>query len=83
MGNLISAHFVRHRPDSRKLRAVLPQSIGFTVYEHNVHPIFAIDTYRATKPSSYPFSAVTPATDISLDVSTELSEMYEQLRIEG
>jgi hypothetical protein len=48
-----------------------------------VHPIFAIDTYRATKPSTYPFSAVTPAADISLDVSRELTAMYEQLRIEG
>ncbi|MGH8177547.1 MAG: hypothetical protein ACREV5_14905 [Steroidobacter sp.] len=48
-----------------------------------MHPIFGIDTYRATKPSPYPFSAVTPATDISLDVSEELAAMYEQLRIEG
>jgi hypothetical protein len=83
MGYLISGHFVRRRPDSTKVRAALPKSIGFTVYEHQVHPAFAIDTYRATKPSRYPCSAATPATDISLDVSAELAAIYEQLRIEN
>src|SRR5690242_18250971 len=83
MGYLISGHFMRHRPDSAKLRAALPKSIGFTVYEHQAHPVFAIDTYRATKPSRYPFSVATPATDISLDVSAELAAIYEQLRIES
>lgn len=83
MGYLISGHFVKHRPDSGKVRAALPQSIGFDVYEHSVYPIFGIDTFRATKPSPYPFSAVTPATDIWLDVSAELAAVYEQLRMEG
>jgi hypothetical protein len=83
MGYLISGHFVRQRPDAAKLRTALPASIGFTLYEHLAHPVFAIDTYRATKPSRYPFSAATPATDIPLDVSPELSAVYEQLRSEN
>lgn len=83
MGYLISGHFVRRRPDSDKVRAALPKSVGFTLYEHQVHPAFAIDTYRATKPSRYPFSVATPATDISLEVSAELAAIYEQLRIEN
>jgi len=83
MGYLISGHFVRQRPDAARVRAALPMSIGFTLYEHLAHPVFAIDTYRATKPSQYPFSAATPATDIPLDVSPELSAVYEQLRSES
>src|SRR5262245_28916673 len=83
MAYLISAHFLKQRPDPAQLRAALPNSIGFTVYEHETHPVFAIDTYRATKPSRYPFSAATPATDLSLDISAELSTIYEQLRAEN
>ena len=83
MGYLISGHFMRQRPDTARLRAALPMSIGFTVYEHLAHPVFGIDTYRATKPSRFPFSAATPATDIPLDVSPELSAVYEQLRSEN
>ena len=83
MGYLIAGHFVRQRPDAARLRAALPESIGFTVYKHLRHPVFAIDTYRATKPSRFPFSAATPATDIPLEVSAELSAVYEQLRSEN
>ena len=83
MGYLIAGHFVRQRPDAATLRAALPTSIGFTLYEYLAHPVFAIDTYRATKPSDFPFSAATPATDIPLDVSPELSAVYEQLRSEN
>jgi hypothetical protein len=83
MGYLISGHFVKPRPDAGRLRAALPKSIGFTVYEHLRHPVFAIDTYRATKPTEFPFSAATPATDIPLEVSPELSAVYEQLRSEN
>ncbi len=83
MGYLIAGHFVRQRPDVVRLRDALPKSVGFTVYEHLAHPVFGIDTYRATKPSSFPFSAATPATDIPLDVSPELSAVYEQLRGEN
>ncbi len=83
MGYLIAGHFVRQRPDAATLRAALPTSIGFTLYEHLAHPVFAIDTYRATKPSDFPFSAATPATDIPLEVSPELSAVYEQLRSEN
>ena len=53
------------------------------MYEHLRHPVFAIDTYRATKPSQFPFSASTPATDIPLEVSLELSAVYEELRSEN
>jgi hypothetical protein len=83
VGYLIAGHFMKQRPDAARLRAALPASIGFTLYEHLAHPVFAIDTYRATKPSSFPFSAATPATDIPLDVSPELSAVYEQLRSEN
>ena len=83
MGYLIAGHFVRQRPDAARLRAALPTSIGFTVYKHLRHPVFAIDTYRATKPSQFPFSASTPATDIPLEVSPELSAVYEELRSEN
>ena len=34
MGYLISAHLMKQRPGSSLLRAALPKSIGFAVYEH-------------------------------------------------
>jgi hypothetical protein len=83
MGYLISAHLMKQRPASSLLRAALPKSIGFAVYEHPTYRIFAIDTFRATRPSSYPFSTATPATDLSLDVPADLARIYEELRAEN
>jgi hypothetical protein len=83
MGYLISASLMKQCPDSSQLRAALPKSIGFAVYKHLTYQIFAIDTYRATRPSSYPFCTATPATDLSLDVPADLARIYEELRSEN
>src|SRR5262249_49535214 len=83
MGYLIAGHFTRRRPSSSRVRTALPNSVGFTLYAHSTYPICAIDTYRASKPSKYPFSTATPATDIPLAVSPELDALYEQLRGEN
>jgi hypothetical protein len=83
MGYLIAGHFLKQRPVSSNIRAALPDSVGFVVYQHQVHAVYAIDTFRASKPSSFPFSAATPATDIPLTLSPELQALYEQLRAEN
>jgi hypothetical protein len=68
------------------VRAALPSSIGFVIYRHNRLPLFAIDTFRASKPPRYPFSAATPATDLPLElpsVLNALTTLYEQLKEQG
>jgi hypothetical protein len=68
------------------VRSALPQSIGFAIYRHQALPLFAIDTFRAAKPSRFPFSVATPATDLPLELSPDLaalSMLFEQLRQEG
>ncbi|MDP3287519.1 MAG: hypothetical protein Q8M64_04355 [Methyloversatilis sp.] len=86
MGYLISCHFTQHRPHVTSVRPALPGSIGFRVYRHKTLPLFAIDTWRATKPSRYPFTAATPATDLPLELPerlASLSAIYEHLQQQG
>jgi hypothetical protein len=86
MGYLVSAHLTQHRPSSAGVRSALPLSIGFRVYRHQTLPLFAIDTWRATKPSRYPFTAATPATDLPLELPERLkglSSVYERLQHHG
>jgi hypothetical protein len=83
VGYLIAGHFVKQHPDPITLRTALPAAVGFTVYKHETYSIFAIDTYRASKPSRRPFSVSTPATDISLEVPDKLTAIYEELRTEN
>lgn len=86
MGYLVSGHFTQHRPQVAGLRSVLPLSIGFRVYRHNSLPLFAIDTWRASKPSHYPFTVATPAIDLPLQLPerwASLSAIYEDLQHRG
>jgi hypothetical protein len=62
-----------------------PASIGFATYRRSHFALFAIDRFRAAKPSRYPLSVATPATDFPLALSSELApldELHEHLRQE-
>ena len=86
MGYFVSAHLMQHHPDSAGLSSALPSSVGFRAYRHANLPLFAIDTFRAAKPSRYPFSVATPATDIPLEFPQKLSGLqaiYQQLHERG
>jgi hypothetical protein len=86
MGYFVSCHFTQHRPRMADVRSALPPSLGFRVYRHQTLPLFAIDTWRATKPPRYPFTTATPATDLPLELPEHLaplSAIYEQLHRQG
>jgi hypothetical protein len=86
MGYLVACHFTRQAPSGSSVRGALPQSIGFAIYRHQALRLFAIDTFRAAKPSRFPFSVATPAADLPLELPPDLaalSTLFEQLREEG
>jgi len=86
MGYLISGHFMLERPNPERVRAALPSSVGFGIYRHESVAVFAIDTFRASKPSHYPLSTATPGTDLPLQLPPDLqavNDLYEELRKKG
>jgi len=86
MGYLVSIHLTTQQPDAAVLRSLLPSSIGFAIYRHNDLNLFGIDTFKASKPPSYPFATATPATDLPLELGPHLhslSDMYEVARVSG
>jgi len=86
MGYLVACHFTKQAPSGSSVRGALSPSIGFAIYRHQVLPLFAIDTFRAAKPSRSPFSVATPTTDLPLELAPDLaplSVLYEQLKEEG
>lgn len=66
MGHLVSGHFTVEKPDPERVRAALPAPIAFRIYKHDALAVFAVDTFRASKPPRQPLSAATPATDLPL-----------------
>ena len=86
MGYFISGHLLEHEPDLAPVKAVLPRSLGCRALSHRRLPLFAIDTYRATKLPRSPLSLATPSTDISLELPESLSTLtatYKRLLAEG
>jgi hypothetical protein len=86
MGNLVSMHVLTQQPDAMVIRSLMPSSIGFPIYRHGDRNLFAVDTYKASKPPRYPFSTATPATDLPLELGQHLdsiSEIYESLKASG
>jgi hypothetical protein len=85
MAYLVVWHFLNERPSASKIRDGLPASIGFAIYRHSRFAVFAIDTFRAAKPSRYPLSVATPATNLPLALPSDLApldELHEHLRPE-
>jgi len=85
MGYLVACHFAHRAPSASRVRNALPPSIGFNVYRHHALKLFAIDTFRAAKPSRHPFSVATPATDLTFEQPdlAPLNALYDRLREEG
>jgi hypothetical protein len=86
MGDLVSMHLIKERPDVDAIRAVLPSSIGFRIYQHSRLPLFAVDTFGENNPPRYPFTSAMPATDISIELGPHLRSLaaaYEDARRSG
>lgn len=86
MGELVSMHLIKQRPEVDAIRAVLPSSIGFRVYRHGSLALFAIDTFGKDKPPQYPFTSATPAADLPLELGPHLRSLtaaYEYARRAG
>jgi hypothetical protein len=86
MGYLLSMHLAKNAPDRARLRAALPQSVGFEVYWNESLGLYGIDTFRASKPNRWPFTSATPATDLPLELGPHLNDVskaYEVLRASG
>jgi hypothetical protein len=74
MGHLISAHVIKKAAPFFRLRE-LPPSIGTRVHTHRPSGLFAIETFRPSRPSDWPFSIPLPAADVSLELPHEYSTL--------
>lgn len=86
MGYLVSMCLTKRRPAAEAIRAALPSSIGFRVYRHGSLELFAIDTFGAADPPRYPFTSVTPAADLSLELGPHLrslADAHDNARVAG
>jgi len=86
MGYLVTGHFTLEKPNPERVRAALPTPVGFGIYRHESLAVFAIDTFRASKPTHYPLSTATPGTDLPLQLPPDLqavNDIYEELRKKG
>jgi hypothetical protein len=77
MGNLVTAHVLREKPDVGRL-AELPKSIGYRVYLHRAANLYLLDNFRPTKVPEYPFQTLLPSADIPLELPPGL-ETLERL----
>ncbi|MDQ8036393.1 MAG: hypothetical protein REI12_03160 [Pedobacter sp.] len=68
---------MKEKPAPEALRQALPSSIGFNIYFHPTLSVYAIDTFRPSKPPTYPLTTPIPSIDIPLELGSHLSEIAE------
>lgn len=80
MGYLITGMFLLERPSQDALRAALPASVEFRIYEHPELQIYAVGGFRRIKPSAYPLSMPFSTADVPLELGPHLSLLSEEYR---
>jgi len=74
MGYLVVAHVVKSAPATERLSA-LPPGIAWSVHQEDSTGAFYIDTYKAGRTQSWPFTSMPPTKDIPLELPQGLEPL--------